>query len=116
MEEARGERLLLAAILLRAVRDVVAFSCSQDRVQRALAQEASEWLFEEVDGSDRDLTSFASICVLTDLDRERVRLRVRALLAAAAVGDLGERGTALVQGALAGRCEAPDSGQVRGQP
>jgi hypothetical protein len=112
MEESRGERLLLTAILLRAVRDVVAFSCSPDRVKRALAEEAMEWLFEEEDGSERHLTSFASICMLTDLDTEQVRRRVRALIIAERSGDPGAAAAASVS---RGRCcSVPGGAQVRG--
>lgn len=71
------EKTLLAAVLLRAVRDVVVYSRARTPEEERVAEAARQWIFEEADDDDSHFASFVSICQVMDLDHQRVRDRVR---------------------------------------
>jgi hypothetical protein len=71
--------LLLAAVLARAVRDVVFYSRGKTPEERRIAAEALEWLFEPSPDT-RSITSFRGICQALSLDHGRVRDQIVAML------------------------------------
>lgn len=73
------EKTLLAAVLLRAVRDVIVYSRGRTPEEERVAEAARQWIFEDTDDDDSHFASFVNICQVMDLDHERVRDRVRAL-------------------------------------
>lgn len=77
MRDALAEKHLLAAVLLRAVRDY-GYAGSTDPEEARVAEAAREWIF---DGSDEEdhIGAFCTICHLMDLDADRVRARIRTM-------------------------------------
>lgn len=77
MGDGIAERHLLAAVLLRAVRDYC-YSGSQDPEEARVAEAAREWIFEGTEEEDH-IGTFCTICHLMDLDFERVRTQIRTM-------------------------------------
>lgn len=71
-----SEKLLLAAVFARAVRDLVVYSRGRSAEERLLAEGARQWLFESTEDQD-SITSFSSICLVMNLDEARVRRQLR---------------------------------------
>jgi hypothetical protein len=79
-----SEKLLLAAVLVRAVRDFVIHSRGNSIRDRRIAAAAREWIFDdpEPDAENRGhdplghFMSFTNICLVMNLDREQVRRRI----------------------------------------
>jgi hypothetical protein len=94
---AEAEMLLLAAVLARAVRDLIFYSRGKTPEERRIAAEALEWLFEPSPDT-RSITSFRGICQALNLDHGRVRDQI--------VDMLPERARSL----------HPDGGRTRQQP
>ena len=80
---ARSELLLLAAVLVRAVRDLVFYSSGRTLQERRIAAEALEWIFEP-STDDRCITSFHGICQALNLDSASARDRILDVLPAEA--------------------------------
>jgi len=79
LDNGRAEKLLLAAILTRAVRDFVIYSRGRSPEEDTIAEAAREWIF---DGTEEDghITSFHNICLAMDLDCDRVRTQINKML------------------------------------
>lgn len=77
MGDAIAERHLLAAVLLRAVRDL-GYAGSTDPEEARVAEAAREWIFEGAEDEDH-IGAFCTICHLMDLDANRVRARIRTM-------------------------------------
>lgn len=75
MGDGIAERHLLAAVLLRAVRDY-GYTGSANPEEARVAESAREWIFDDADDLDH-IGTFCTICRLMDLDVERVRARIR---------------------------------------
>lgn len=75
-----AELFLLAAVLMRAARDYVAGSLRPGAAEQQLAEEARQWIFDEVDDDPDHIMSFRSICLAMNLDCERVRQRILRML------------------------------------
>lgn len=75
MGDGVAERHLLAAVLLRAVRDY-GLTGSADPAEAAVAEAAREWIFDGSEDVDH-IGTFCTICRLMDLDVQRVRDRIR---------------------------------------
>ena len=75
--ETFGERRLLAAVLGRAIRDIL--SCRGDEAdpRRRHAEDAWDWL--QAEGEDSALTCFANLCDELGLVPKRVLQAIRAL-------------------------------------
>jgi hypothetical protein len=71
-----GERLLLAAILHRAVLDAVVDSESKQTERRRISEEARRWIFSD---QGTGFTSFVNICEVLELDPGWVRNKVKRL-------------------------------------
>jgi len=69
-----AERHLLAAVLLRAVRDYC-YSGSKDPEEARVAEAAREWIFDGSEDEDH-IGAFCTICQLMDLDFQRVRAQI----------------------------------------
>lgn len=70
-----AEKLLLAAVLLQAVRDLVVYSRAfTDREQR-FADDARRWIFDGQEDAGH-VASFENICLAMDLDRQVVRRQI----------------------------------------
>ncbi len=80
MGSGRPEKLLLAAVLTRAVRDFIIYSRGNTPEEDAIAEAARKWIFDGTEEEDAHITSFHNICEAMDLDCERVRAQVRRLL------------------------------------
>lgn len=80
LHKGRAEKLLLAAVLTRAVRDFVVYSRGRSPEEDAIAESARVWIFEESEGEWGHITSFHNICLAMDLDCERVRAQVKKML------------------------------------
>lgn len=78
--ETFGERRLLAAVLGRAIRDIL--SCGGDEAdpRRRHAEDAWGWL--EAEGEDSALTCFVNLCDELGLAPKRVRQAIKAALKA----------------------------------
>lgn len=84
MSSGSSEKLLLAAVLVRAVRDFVIHSRGSSIRDKRIAAAAREWIFDDPvpdaeDGEDDHLSnfmSFTNICLVMNLDREQVRRRI----------------------------------------
>jgi len=76
---AEAEMLLLAAVLARAVRDVIFYSRGKTPEERRIAAEALDWLFEPSPDA-RSITSFYGICQALNLDHGRVREQILDML------------------------------------
>ncbi|MDY0003536.1 MAG: hypothetical protein RBU30_19715 [Polyangia bacterium] len=74
MGDAIAERHLLAAVLLRAVRDF-GYRGSKDPEEARVAEAAREWIFEGEEDVDH-IGAFSTICQLMDLDANRVRAQI----------------------------------------
>jgi len=68
-----GERLLLTAILHRAVLDAVVDRESKHTERRRISEEARRWIFTD---TSTGFTSFANICEILELDPGWVRNKV----------------------------------------
>ncbi len=79
MGRGTAEKLLLAAVLTRAVRDFVIYSRGNSDQEVAIAESARVWLFE---GSENEahIIFFYNICMAMDLDCDRVRNQVKKML------------------------------------
>ena len=75
MDSGRAEKLLLAAVLTRAVRDYVIYSRGRSPEEDRIAEAARMWIFDDLE-EEEHITSFSSICLVMDLDCERVRAQV----------------------------------------
>lgn len=71
-----GEKLLLAAILLRAVRDLFVDPTTSNKGESLIAETARQWIFEEQEDEDH-ITSFRNICMVLDLDYLLVRRQIQ---------------------------------------
>jgi hypothetical protein len=71
-----GERLLLAAILHRAVLDAVLDRKSSQTERRRISEEARRWIYSD---SYSSITSFVNICEVLELDPGWVRNKVEHL-------------------------------------
>jgi hypothetical protein len=76
VSEAIPEKTLLAAILLRAIRDFVCYADPRNAEEEQMSQTARQWLFEDTDESEY-LVSFSKICLVMELDQVQVRRRIR---------------------------------------
>jgi hypothetical protein len=75
--DARGERRLLVAVLRDAIETLARTATALDLEARRSFAEADEWL-RSTDGA----FSFAGICAALGVDADRLRSKIRALVAA----------------------------------
>jgi hypothetical protein len=76
---AEAELVLLAAVLVRAARDLVMYSRGNTAQERKIAADALQWIFGP-SPDDRSITSFRGICQALDLDCDSVRDRIFEML------------------------------------
>ena len=86
IDGARSEKLLLAAILFRAVRDVNQYSQSSCHLDREIANQARQWILSDSE-EPMYFTSFRNICTVLNLQFKEVRKKVLGLPAA----DVGKK-------------------------
>ena len=78
-------KMLLAGIIRRAAFDIALYKDSKKLVDKRLAIQATQWMFDDRDVSDQPpidrFTSFLSICEILDQDPKWIRSRTRQLRA-----------------------------------
>lgn len=88
VQEVNGCKTLLFEVVRRAAHDWVLYRSSRRQSQRRLALHAYRWLFQEDTGhpdwqrrvqDEKEITSFLSICLVLDLDPDKVRQSIRQL-------------------------------------
>lgn len=88
VQEVNGCKTLLFEVVRRAAHDWVLYRSSRRQSQRRLAMHAYRWLFQEDTDhpdwvrraqDDKQITSFLSICLVLDLDPDKVRQSIRQL-------------------------------------
>lgn len=70
-----AEKGLLAAVLMRAARDLAFYSRGRTPAELRIATDALAWIFEP-SLDDSNLTSFHGICQALSLDPQQVRERI----------------------------------------
>ena len=78
LSNATAEKHLLAAVLLRAVRDLVSHAPGNGSADPRVAEAARRWIFDSGE-DDHYLTSFGGICQALSLDCGKVRERIQML-------------------------------------
>lgn len=82
-DQASCIKLLLAAIIRRAAFDIALYKNDKKLVNRRIAIQASQWMFDDRKGADKQdqFTSFLNICEILDQDPNMIRAKTLALRA-----------------------------------
>ena len=78
MGNGNPEKSLLAAVLLRAVRDLIIYSRAFTPEEKRVAKAAHDWIFDCPE-DEGHVTSFSNICLVMDLDPILVRRRINTM-------------------------------------